>query len=256
LAHYQNSEIAGQAEALPLRQDMVTLLTFVRDNKVVGVQGTGNMPMKAVREVTPRFVKPPLLEYTIGKETFHIRSETELWPLYFLRVIAEVGRLLKPGSARLWRLTRNGDEFLDTSPLLQLSYLLTIWWHKVDWLIAYPYTGMGDALPQFFNRYTLDELLALPAETYISFEKFADALIEKTGLTWGAPDNSIAMSIATTALRGSVSRMIIHILADFGATACKYRKDPLGKGTISRLDAFKITPLGKALLEAVAIGTL
>jgi hypothetical protein len=35
LEHYQNSEIVRQAEALPLRRDMETLLTFVRDNKVV-----------------------------------------------------------------------------------------------------------------------------------------------------------------------------------------------------------------------------
>ena len=196
------------------------------------------------------------MEYTIGKEAFHIRSETELWPLYFLRIIAEVGGLLKPGSARLWRLTRNGDDFLDSSPLLQLPYLLAIWWYKVNWLIAYSYTGMGDALPQFFNLYTLDELLVLPAETNISFEKFADALIDKTGLTWGTSDNSIAMSISATALRGSISRMIIHILADFGAMKCEYLKEELGKGTISKLDAFKITPLGKALLEAVAITAL
>jgi hypothetical protein len=37
---------------------------------VVGVQVTGNMPMKMVREVTARFVKPPKLEDTIGKDGF------------------------------------------------------------------------------------------------------------------------------------------------------------------------------------------
>jgi hypothetical protein len=225
----------------------------VRDNKVVGTQGAGNMPMKAVREVTARFVNPPKLEDTIGNEVFRIRSETELWPLYFLRIIAEVGGLLKPGSARLWRLTRKGEGFLDASPMLQLPYLLTIWWHKVNWLIAYPYTGMGEALPQFFNLYTLDDLLALPAETRISFEDFADTLIEKTGLIWGAPDNIIANSIATTALHGSIAQMVIHVLAAFGTIEREYRKERLGKVTTSNLVAFEITPLGRALLEAVAV---
>jgi len=51
LEQHQNAEIVRQAEALPLRLDVETLLTFVRDNKVVGTQAN-NMPMKVVREVT------------------------------------------------------------------------------------------------------------------------------------------------------------------------------------------------------------
>ncbi len=108
LEHYENSEIGRQAEILPLRRDMETLLTFVRDNKVVGTQGAGNMPMKAVREVTARFANPPKLEDTIGKEVFRIRSEADLWPLYFLRVLAEVGGLLKPGSTLAAHTQRRG----------------------------------------------------------------------------------------------------------------------------------------------------
>ncbi len=36
LERHQNAEIIRQAEALPLRRDMETLLTFVRVNKVFG----------------------------------------------------------------------------------------------------------------------------------------------------------------------------------------------------------------------------
>ena len=63
---YYNAEMARQAQILPLRRDMMTLLTYVRDTKVVGTQSTGNMPLKAVREVTARFVEPPQLDTTIG----------------------------------------------------------------------------------------------------------------------------------------------------------------------------------------------
>ncbi len=49
--------------------------------------------------------------------------------------------------------------------------------------------------------------------------------------------------------------MVIDVLAAFGAMECEYREEPLGKGTTSRLVAFEITPLGKALLEAVAISS-
>jgi hypothetical protein len=249
LEQYHNVEMVRQADVLPLRRDMVTLLTFVRDNKVVGTQSTGNMPLKAVREVTARFVKPPELDTAIGDHIYKLRSEAHVWPLYFLRILAQVGNLLAIAPARRWRLTSQGKRFLGAGPLHQVSFLLTVWWYEVNWLVAYPFEGMGEALPSFFNSVTLARLRSLSTETAISFEEFADGLIEQTGLTWTAPDSSTA----TMLLRGSIERMVVYVLSDFGAAKREYREEPLGKGTISRLVAFEITPFGKALLEAVAI---
>lgn len=249
LEQYHNAEMVRQAEVLPLRRDMVMLLKFVRDNKVVGTQSTGNMPLKAVREVTARFINPPELETTIGDRVYKLRSEDHLWPLYFLHILAEVGGLLAIAPARRWRLTSEGEEFLDTALLLQVSFLLTLWWYEVNWLVAYSFAGMGDALPPYFELVTLDRLRSLPIGTSISFEEFADGLIKKTGLAWTASDSSAA----TMFLRGSIARMVIYVLAAFGAVECKYQEEPLGKGTTSRLVAFEITSFGKALLDAVAI---
>jgi len=249
LNQYHNVEMVRQAEVLPLHRDMVTLLMFVRDNKVVGTQSTGNMPLKAVREVTACFVKPPELETTIGDHVYKLRSEADLWPLYFLHILAEVGGLLAIAPARRWQLTLEGKGFLGKDPLLQVSFLLTVWWHEVNWLVAYPFSGMGDDLPPFFNLVTLSRLGSLPIERSVSFEEFADGLIEKTGLTWGAPDSSAA----TMLLRSSIVRMVIYILANFGAVKCEYQEEPSGKGTTSKLAAFEITPFGKAMLDAVGI---
>ena len=236
------------AKMLPLRRDMETLLTFVRDNKVVGTQSTGNMPLKAVRNVTACFVKPPELEDSIGTHIYKVRSETDLWQLYFLHILAEVGGLVTIAPARRWRITTKGGKFLDADPLLQLSFLLTIWWYKVNWLVAYSYKGMGDNLPQFFNLFTLVSLCDLPVETRISFEQFADDLIEKSGLTW----TSQVPGFASTALRGSVARMIIHVLAEFGMIEREYSEEPLGKGTASMLVSFKITQFARVLLKILA----
>lgn len=248
LEKHPDASIARQAEELPLRQDMMTLLLFVRDNKVVGTQSTGNMPLKAVREVTARFVDPPPLKTTIGDQTFQLRSEEELWPLYFLHILADVGGLIKTAPARRWQLTAQGKRFIDVDPMLQVPFLLAVWWHKVNWLVAYPLAGMGNALPCFFPKATLASLRSLPTGTYVSFDKFADGLIGNTGLTWTAQDSSFA----TMALRGSIERMVIDVLVSFSALKCRYRKETLGKGTISRLVAFKITPWGIALLNTVA----
>jgi len=245
-----NSNQVARAEALPLRRDMVTLLTYVRDNRVTGTQSTGNLPLKAVREVTARFVHPPQLERTIGDHTYRVRSEDDVWPLSFLHTLAYVGGLLEGGPSRRWRLTPGGAEFLTASPLIQVWILLVIWWERVNWLIAYPFTGMGESLPPHFNKITLAHLLSLPVGKRIPFEPFADRLIQETGLKWTAPD----MTHAQMSLHGAIRRMVIGILADFQVVEPEYQDKPLGSGTISELVAFQINPFGRGLLESLEVG--
>ncbi len=238
---------AARAEALPLRRDMVTLLTYVRDNRVTGTRSTGNLPLKAVREVTARFVHPPQLDTTIGDRTFRLRSEYDVWPLYFLHTLAEVGELLEGGPARRWRLAPDGAGLLTAAPLIQVWIMFVIWWKRVNWLIAYPFGGMGESLPPRFEEITLAHLLSLPANTRIPFEPFADRLIQETGLKWTAPD----MTYARMSLHSAIRRLVIGILADFGAVEPEYQDKPLGRGTTRELVAFRITSLGKGLLESL-----
>lgn len=250
LRHYDTPELGHQAEKLPIRQDMITLLTYVRDNKVVGTKSTGNMPLKAVREVTACFVDPPQLDKTIWERTYRLRSETEIWPLYFLHILADVGGLLKIAQARRWQLMPNGKKFLDNFPLLQVVYLFTIWWNEVNWLVAYPVQGMGDDLPSFFNVLTLGHLLETCAVgKSIPFEKFADELIEKTGLVWATEDSSYARMF----LHSSIKRMVIDVLKTFDGAKCKYREKSFGSGIILELDTFELTQFGRALLDTVAV---
>lgn len=248
-ARHTTPALAKQAEAVAVRRDMVTLMSYVRDCKVVGAAGTGNMSLKDVRSVTARFVKPPQLEAKIGDKIFRIRSAQDLWPLYFLNVMAEAGGLIKPGPSRRWRLTKQGESFLSLEPLLQVPLLLSVWWFKVNWVIAYPYTGMGKGLPYGFSTAALDRLRALKVGTSVSLERFAKALVKDTGLTWGAPQ----ADFADRALRGAISRMIIYPLADFDAIECGYRDEPHGKTSIKLLDSFTITPLGRFLLAALEV---
>jgi hypothetical protein len=246
LRQVKDDEIT-QAEALPLRRDMVTLLTYLHENRVKGTRSTGNLPLKAVREVTARFVNPPELDTTIGDRTFRLRSEYDVWPLYFLHALAHVGGLLEGGPTRPWVLTLGGARFLTASPLAQVWMLFATWWERINWLIAYPFTGMGESLPPRFNNITLAHLLSLPADTRIPFEPFADRLIQETGLKWTAPD----MTYARDSLHGAVERVVIGILADFGMAEREYRDKPLGRGTIKELVAFQITSFGRGLLESL-----
>jgi hypothetical protein len=63
------------AESLAVRRDMVTLLNYFKEEHPVGTQSTGNLQLKAVREVCAQFVNPPVLDEKIGEKVYKLRSE-------------------------------------------------------------------------------------------------------------------------------------------------------------------------------------
>ena len=236
---------AAQAEALPVRRDMVTLLTYVRDNKVTCTH-TGNLPLKAVREVTARFVDPPQLDETIGDHTYRLRTEFDVWPLYFLHTIADVGGLLYGGPARRLQLSSNGAQFLAETPPFQVWFMLAVWCLQTNWLIAYPLAGMGEELPPHFQELTLAHLRALPVGTRIDYEPFADRLIQETGLKWAGQDKDSVRWF----LHVAIERMVMNILANFGIVEKEYQDKLIGSSTFKDLAAIQITSFGKGLLQS------
>lgn len=240
----------SQLDELPLRRDTVCLLTYLRDHRVTGTQSTGNLPLKAIREVTPNFVHPPALETNIGDRVYKIRSEYEVWPVYFIHTLVEVGGLLAGGPGRKLRSTAKGVQFLEADPPIQVWFLLETWWHHINWLIAYPYEGIGDRLPYDFNLDVLYLLLALPLENPIPFEDFADRLIQATGLKWKAPN----MTHARNSLHRAIEQMVISILDDFGIVKREEKEEEFDDYSLRRLHAFTITDLGRDLLQAIAGG--
>ena len=234
-------------DTLPLRLDMVTMLEYLCDHKITGTQSTGNFPLKAIREITAHFVKPPVLDTVIGNRTYKLRSEEDVWPLYFLHVLADAGGLLSGGRSRLICLTLDGEKFLAAPPINQIAYMFSTWWFAVNWLIAYPFEGMGENLPRNFQKTTLAHLRTLTTEKWVGFDSFADDLIKATRLKWTSQDKSFHR----TALHGAIERMIIDILVKFGAAETKYRDKFIGEAKFQDLDQFQITPFGGFLLNSL-----
>jgi hypothetical protein len=239
-------------DELPLRQDTVSLISYLRDQRVTGTQSTANLPLKAIREVAPTFIHPPPLESKIGDKVYKVRSESDVWPVYFIHTLLEVGGLLKGGPGRRLRLTSKGVQFLEVDPPTQVWFILETWWHHTNWLIAYPFEGIGDRLPYDFNLDALHYLLALPVEKPVLFEDFADRLIQETSLKWKAPD----MTHAQNSLHRAVERMVISILEDFGALEQEEKEEKFDGYSIRRLHTFTITDLGRGLLKTIAGGQI
>jgi len=235
------------AEQSLLRRDAVTLFQYLRDHRVTGTQSTGNLPLQAIREINAQLVPPMQLDERIGDKVFHLRSEDQVWRIYFPHVLAQVAGFVTGGPARRWHLTSAGEGFLSSNASHQVQVLLATWWRKTNWLIAFPVTGLGSALPHGFPSKVLSHLKRLPVGEPIPFEAFADQVIETTGLRWTSPDPSFHRML----LRGTVERMVVSILRYFGAVEEYYRDKPLGKGTIKELAKFRITPFGRALLDSL-----
>ena len=235
------------AEGLPLRRDMLTVLTYLQENRVTGTQSTGNLPLKAVREICARFVVPPKLEDRIGDSVFRVRSELDAWPLLFLHTLAVAAGWLTGGPARRWRLTPAGERMLGAAAPEQVWLMWATWWTRVDWAMAWPWQYGDGNLPEAFTQVTLRRLLALPVGELTSFDTFAEQMIKSARLVWGNPDPEIARG----ALHGLVASVVIAPLRDFGILETKdktHRK--LGSG-YRELDSFRVTPFGQGLLRSI-----
>lgn len=235
------------AEELPLRRDMIALLTYLRDNKVVGTQATGNFPLKAVREISAQFADPPPMEYAIGEKVYPVRSEADVWPLYFRHVLASTSSLIAGGLGRRWTLTRLGESFLAAPATIQVWYLLASWWTVTNWMIASPIELNDGMLPPGFTMSALRNLLEIPSGEMASFDQFADRMIANSKLVWPIQDQETAQFI----LRSSINFMVINPLVDFGILRTEYKPHSKFGPEFRELSTIQITPFGRVLLETI-----
>lgn len=127
------------AEMVPLRRDVVTLLTYLREHKVKGTKTTGYFPRKAIREMTAGFVEPPVLDQQIGDQLYKLRTESEVPDLLFIHNFVNLAGLVVGGENRLWRVTHLGEIFLERTPAEQVWFLTKFWFNDYVWDNCYPY---------------------------------------------------------------------------------------------------------------------
>ena len=235
-------------ESLPLRRNILAFLDYLEKNRTVGTQSTGNLPLKAVKAICEKFVHPPVLEEAVGDHIFKVRSEDEVWPLVFVHQLAFNASLVTGGQARIWKVTSEGEQFLQLPSPVQVFILFIQWWAQVDWVIAFPVSGLANGLPDGFRVQTLACLRELPLGENVPSDSFADRVIAQSGLKWPSQDQTFVQSI----MRSVIERLVVGPMTAFGVLECEYGKKVIGSSEIDVLQTIRLTAVGKGLLDLLA----
>jgi hypothetical protein len=233
-------------EGLPLRHDVLALLNYLKANRVTGTPSSGNLTLQAVRAICAQFVDPPKLEIRIGKYVSRMRSESSVWPLYFVHVLASVGGLITGGPGRRWQVTAMGEKFMLAPAGSQVWSLFLTWWTKVNWGIAASYAP--DESPSArFRQNILEQLLNLPLQQSSPFDEFVDQVVQAAHMRWPDGDDSRERSI----LHGLIRSTVAKPLSSFGVLELVNEPHPTLGAEFPELHALTLTALGKRLLEEI-----
>lgn len=168
-------------QKLPLLRDVNTLLVYLRDNKITGTSSTGNLSQKAVREFAALMTLPPRLKIEIGPYIHELKNEADVWPVYFVHLMAYWAELIDGGKGKIWQLTAKGITFLESLPAEQLHILFCGWWFRGDWLkIRFAYSRIP-YLPPEFPKIVHFLLTSAFSSKAIECKDFCDQVMEVLG---------------------------------------------------------------------------
>jgi len=178
-----SSKHAEVAKSLPIRRDLVTLLNYLKTNRVKGTNATGNFPRKDIRAITAMFVNPPELDLKLGDRVFEMRSEDEVPELMFVHILANTAGLIYGGESLQWTLTELGEDFLRRDPIFQTWYLTAYWFDHINWYYLYPYDDFDSVLDlRKFEALIYDVFLNIPLSEKVTVQYLIDKINEKSPL--------------------------------------------------------------------------
>ena len=169
------------SESLPFRQDLVTMLTYLKGNRVKGTQATGNFPLKHIRKMTTQFVNPPELDQQIGDKLYKLRTEDEVPYLVFLHNFANIAQLILGGEGLQWQVSYVGERFLEHKPEEQIWFMCKNWFQRFNWFYWHSWDDY-DALIEHheFQGMIIDLLLSYPTNKAINIQEMIADLDEKS----------------------------------------------------------------------------
>ncbi len=237
---------------LPLRRDIVTLLDYINENKVVGTATTGNFPQKHFKEMCKRFVNPPATEPVLFDGTvLKLTSEYQVEELLFRLVLASNGYLIEGDAGRRWKVTTLGNHFLVDTEAWQHRHLLVTWWEETNWLYFAPNYPADDMDPHRFTRLVLSNLLSLSEGNPILLRDFVLQLAEQAKSAFPSFHNALKREHREVEDR-FIKDLVVIPFSEFGILEPFYTSEDRGDWQREILQSFSITALGLSALESLS----
>jgi hypothetical protein len=159
---------------LPIRKDMVVLLTYLLNNKVIGTKATGNFPLKAVKEICLQFDTPISIDHSFVP----VRSEDDVFRLQLLHIFANLSGLIVGDNGIQWEVTAMGKAFLEVTPASQVMVLLYNWFINFNWSFLYSLEFADSDEYTKFVVTTMANLINLEVDEFTPVTQFANQLLE------------------------------------------------------------------------------
>jgi hypothetical protein len=152
-------------------------MKYLQENKVVGTKATGNFPLKHIRGIAERFVKPPELDTKIGDRVYKLRTEDEVPEFQFIHQFANFCGLILGGEGMRWEVSLIGEIFLNIEPKNQVWFLMKNWMMKFDWYYLYRFDDVESCLDlPTFTALIINVLLSYPVQEPIKIGKLVEDL--------------------------------------------------------------------------------
>lgn len=234
---------------LSICKDVNSLLNYIQKNKITGTTSTGNFPQKAVKEIAALLAEPPQLVHEFRDKSFTLKNEYEVWPVFFVHLIAFNAFLIEGGKSKRWMLTELGEIFQKSAIAIQYYLLFANWWFAGDWKVVHGDCWIIQSIPSFFNRLIHYLLMSVEPEKSVHFDDFCHIIKRDLGYDWDSDFDDRNM----WRFSFDIERMIIRPLELFGVIKTDRKISTLSEIHLP-FSTFQLTSLGRKILASFSIG--
>jgi hypothetical protein len=232
---------------LPVRRNVLKLLRHLRKEKVKGTPRLGNFPVAHVKKLALEFEDLRPAEAWQAGAVARVRSEDEIWPVFYIHMLAVGLGLIEGGPESQWVVTPLAETFEAASPATQTAMLFTVWWLALDWGQAYPSDGLVLDFNFGMRKWLTAELLATGENEFVTLK----ALVAKFAQLPDLQEGWFGENFLAAEFLRELPHTALYRLADFGGLEIKEDVLSTPTGDTHSLVSIRLTSLGRDLLGAM-----
>jgi len=231
---------------LPLRRDVVSLVTYIKEHKIKGTNSTGNFPRNAVQDIASLLAVPPVLKHEFRDLTIEFRYERDVRPVYTVHLLAYLAGLIEGSKGHSWSLTSEGKNFLISSSSEHFFILFITWWFKGDWSDFPVSFQIKDGFEIQFLDVVHSTLMELSPRESTDYSTFVLRMMELTGLKFSTHDFDSGLS----RLKSDFEFAIVEPLESFAVLTTERKKNH-DMFDYAELSTISLTEIGCKILKSL-----